>query len=104
MAYTYNDVQNSGTGYALGDSASTTTTTDGGLDLQRWLALQQQYMSNAAALSSGSSADSVISATQQNTADVTNLGEAKKRFTLAQAVANVHIESANFVRDSITGK
>jgi hypothetical protein len=102
MAHTNNDVHNSKAVFALGDTESTTT--DGGPDLQRWLALQQQYMSNAAAPSSDSGADSVVSATRQNTVDVINLGEAKRRFTLAQAVANVHIASDNFVRDSITGK
>jgi hypothetical protein len=103
MAYTYNDVQNSGTVFASEDAESTTKE-EGGLDLERWLALQEQFMASAADRSSDLGTDSLISATEQNTIDVLNLGEAKRQFTLAQAIENVHIGSDNFIRDSITGK
>jgi len=96
MTYTYNDVQDSKAVYAVGDDASETTD---GMDLARWVALQQAYMAKADV-----SADSATSAADQGESYIRGVSQAATRLSTAQSVANVHVMSDNFIRDSITGK
>lgn len=102
MAYTYNDVQSSKAVSALEGGSSETA--EEGLDMESWDALQKAYMSSAAFPSMDFGTDSVKSASEQSIAHITGVGNAMLRMTEAQSVANIHVTSNNFIRDSITGK
>lgn len=102
MAYTYNDVQNSKAVYALEDESSETA--EEGLDMEHWAALQKAAMPGAATPSVDLGTDSVVAASEQSIAHLTSVGKAMLRLNEAQSVANIHVMSNNFVRDSITGK
>jgi hypothetical protein len=102
MAYTNNNVQIPQKIVDLGDDLPDTAGDD--LDLEQWAALQQAYMSSAVSSSVDSGTDSVVSAAEQSIGHVNSVGAAAARLSQAQSVANVHIMSDNFIRDSITGK
>lgn len=101
MAYTYNDVQSPAAVNALGDDVAETT--DDGMDLASWTALQQAYMSgNVPRTHLGT--ESVVSAAELSMDHVNSVSKAASQLSGAQSVANVHLMSDNFIRDSITGK
>lgn len=102
MAYTYNDVQNSKAAPVLDEDSSETG--EDSLDLERWVALQQAYMSSTASPSADLGTDSVVSAAEMGINHVNSIGAAAARLSEAQSVANIHILNDNFIRDSITGK
>ena len=97
MAYTYNDVKNSKAVYALGDDVSETADS---MDFASWAALQKTYMSNV----STTDTDSATSAAKQGESHLRGVTQAATQLSTAQSVANVHIMSDNFIRDSITAK
>lgn len=103
MAYTYNDVQNPMGVYALDDSSSETPSGNG-MDLDLWTALQKAFAPNTQAPAFDMGTDSVVSAADQAIGHISSVSQAAIRMGETQAVANIHVNSDNFIRDSITGK
>ena len=97
MTYTYNDVKNSKAVYALGDEVSETADST---DVASWAALQRAYMSNVGT----TGMDSAALAGKQGESYLRGVSQAATRLSTAQSVANVHVMSDNFIRDSITAK
>lgn len=101
MAYTYNDVQSSTALSAVGDVEDETM--DDGMDLANWAAIQQAYMSKTIP-PTHLGTESVVSAAELSMEHVNSVSKAASQLSGAQSVANVHLMSDNFIRDSITGR
>lgn len=102
MAYTYNDVQHSKAVHALEDAPADAV--EENMDLDTWASFQKAFMLKGGRLSADMGDDSISSAADQSAAHISAVGQAALRLSTTQAVANVHVQSNNFVRDSITGK
>lgn len=99
MAYTYNDVQNSKAVFALEDDPFETGGEEG-MDAESWAALQKA----AAIPPLDPGTGSVTVASEMSIEHIVGVSKAMLKLNEAQSVANIHVVSNNFIRDSITGK
>lgn len=103
MTTTFNEILNPREIFSLGDASSESA--DNALDRDLWTAMQKAFMTGDSPEDQGAaSAASALDASDQAITHIRGVTEAATRLSEAASVANIHVQSENFIRDSITGK
>jgi hypothetical protein len=92
---------------AAAAGSDTSETVSGSFDLDSWVkSMQQTFLLTSAGgePSSDAATEEILKNYDSAVEDVMDIAGAREKFSKKQAVANIHVESDNFIRDNITGK